>query len=220
METVRNHAACARCGSSARHRHIALCIFREFESRGIRRLSDFSAHPGLKVLNTSIGSPVAKAFGGGANILCSEFFDGAAPGEVRNGVMHQDLQNLSFEDASLDLVVSEDVLEHVPDLARACGEIFRVLKRGGAHVFSIPFYFDSETADLFERRDGGIHLREPVEYHGDPNRGRIPCFTHIGYDFTGRLREMGYEVRIEISKYAEQARFGTFDCFTFIARRP
>ena len=49
-----------------------------------------------------------------------------------------DVQALPYADASFDLVVHSDTLEHVPDPVRALGECRRVLRDGGACVFTIP----------------------------------------------------------------------------------
>jgi ubiquinone/menaquinone biosynthesis C-methylase UbiE len=44
-------------------------------------------------------------------------------------------EELPFDDASFDLVFGHAVLHHIPDLDRAFGEFFRVLRPGGALVF-------------------------------------------------------------------------------------
>jgi predicted SAM-dependent methyltransferase len=36
-------------------------------------------------------------------------------------------------------VLSSDVLEHMPELYRAHSEIYRVLKPGGRHIFTVPY---------------------------------------------------------------------------------
>ena len=46
-----------------------------------------------------------------------------------------------FSDDSIDLCVSHDGLEHVPDPAKHLAEIRRVLKPGGAYVFRTPNRF-------------------------------------------------------------------------------
>lgn len=218
-ETIRNHALCIWCKSSSRHRHVALSIIRKFQGEGIRRLSDFSRKPGITVFNTSTQSHVAKALGKAGNIIHSEFFDDTVPGGYKNGVLNQDLRDLTFPDSSIDLVISEDVLEHVPELKRGLKEVHRVLKNGGVHVFSIPFHFDRRTKELFTSENGKISLLEPVEYHGDPVRGSIPCYAYIGYDILDYLDDMGFETRIDFSRYADELKFGTFDCFTFITTK-
>ncbi len=216
---IRNHAPCIRCRSCSRNRHIAKLVLEEFRTRGVKRLSDFRRHPNLKLFNTASTGPIAKVLGTGPNILRSEYFDGVQPGEFKDGVMNQDLRNLTFADDSFDLVLSEDVFEHIPGYQSGFREVHRVLKPGGKHIFSIPFYFDRPSRELFQWVDGSPKLTEPIEYHGDPVRGQIPCYTHIGYDAVPFLKELGFEVRIELSRYADELRYGIFDCYTFVTTK-
>ncbi len=50
----------------------------------------------------------------------------------------EDAQNLSFDTASFDLVISIDVIEHVPDSAKMMQEIGRVLKPTQKAIVSFP----------------------------------------------------------------------------------
>lgn len=50
-----------------------------------------------------------------------------------------DAQTLPFVDGCFDLVMSFDVLEHVPDPYAAARELMRVLKPGGTLLIDIPF---------------------------------------------------------------------------------
>ena len=61
-------------------------------------------------------------------------------GAVVRGIRHEDVMALSFEDASIDLIVSNDVFEHVPEPARAFRECARVLKPDGVMLATIPFH--------------------------------------------------------------------------------
>lgn len=49
-------------------------------------------------------------------------------------------ESLPFDDESFDLVVSSQVLEHIPDREGAIRECHRVLKRGGACLHLMPNY--------------------------------------------------------------------------------
>jgi SAM-dependent methyltransferase len=63
--------------------------------------------------------------------------------------------DLPFRPASFDVVVASDVLEHIDDDAGAVGEIARVLRPGGAFIFSVPAHpwlFGPHDAALFHRR--------------------------------------------------------------------
>jgi SAM-dependent methyltransferase len=58
-------------------------------------------------------------------------------GTLRGHFAQADAQCLPFQDASFDLVVSAGVLHHVPDIAAAIAEIYRVLKPGGRFVIML-----------------------------------------------------------------------------------
>lgn len=53
------------------------------------------------------------------------------PGSTVCGVRHEDVSSLSFKDDSLDIIVSNDVFEHVPVPKDAFRESNRVLRTGG-----------------------------------------------------------------------------------------
>lgn len=102
----------------------------------------------------------------------SEYFGPKhAPGAVVDGVAHQDLQQLSFPDDFFDLVLTAEVMEHIPDALQAEREIVRVLKPRGGYVFTLPYlpnHLEDEVRAVVE--NGKIkHLMDPV-YHGDPIR--------------------------------------------------
>lgn len=220
LDTVRNHALCVRCGSCSRNRHVALAILDALADRGVRALADLRGRPEIAVLHTATTGALANALRGVHGAVFSEFLDGVPPGTVKDGILCQDLQALAFPDARFDLVISEEVLEHVPDYRAAFREVHRVLKPGGAHVFTIPFHFDRKTRDLFTRVEGRPVLHEPVEYHGDPVRGLIPTFTHFGHDLFDLLEEKEYEVTLRRTNHRDDRLYGTFDSFTFTTRRP
>src|SRR5450759_945995 len=84
------------------------------------------------------------------------FYDPTLPlGFVANdGSQVQDITNLTFANASVDLMISGDVLEHVPDLNAAFGEMRRVLRPGGMHLFTVPT--QPQTPQLAKITDGKI----------------------------------------------------------------
>jgi SAM-dependent methyltransferase len=66
----------------------------------------------------------------------------AAAGEVgadaHAGCVQGDGTSLPFPDGSFDRIVCSEVLEHIPDDARALRELFRVLKPGGVLAATVP----------------------------------------------------------------------------------
>jgi SAM-dependent methyltransferase len=182
-------------------------------------LADFRDRPDLAVFNASHEGPIAKVLGEGTNLWSTEFFEDVAPGESKNGVRCENLERLTFGDASLDLAITEDVFEHVRDYEKGFSELWRVLKPGGYHIFTVPFYFDQPTASLFRKRGEAYELIEPIEYHGDPHRGKIPVYHRFGHDLFAKLDDIGFSTRLVRSEYHEAKHLGTFDCYTFVSYR-
>lgn len=105
------------------------------------------------------------------------------PDPNRQARDHQDLQSLSFADQSFDIFVSQDVFEHISDPIKALKEVHRVLKPGGSHIWTVPYYASSPTAKCAEITDGRIVHLAPPEYHGDPlDPDGALVFTRWGND--------------------------------------
>lgn len=117
-----------------------------------------------------------------------------AGGTEIDGIRHEDALALSFDDASLDVIVSNDVFEHVPDIDAALSEAARVLRPGGSLFFSIPFHSGSDQTVKRAELQGGevVELLEP-EYHGNPlsEKGSLVFYDH-GWDILDRLRGVGF----------------------------
>jgi ubiquinone/menaquinone biosynthesis C-methylase UbiE len=76
--------------------------------------------------------------------------------DVRGGVaatlVHGDAQCLPFADASFDLIVSCETIEHLPDVQAAIREMHRVARPGGKLFLTTPNYANlTGLYDLYER---------------------------------------------------------------------
>ena len=109
-------------------------------------------------------------------------------------VPHQDLTALTLPSDSFDLVMANEVLEHVPDIDAALREIARVLKPGGWYVGTNPFAFmDGKGVVKSSMVDGKvIHHVEP-EFHGNPvhPEGGSLVFEIPGWDIVPRAKAAG-----------------------------
>jgi SAM-dependent methyltransferase len=100
----------------------------------------------------------------------SQFFPDQKPGSIVGKLRCENLEALTFADESIDLHVTQDVLEHVFHPSKVFSEICRTLKPGGAHIFTVPIVNKSQPSRLRARvsDDGQIAHLEPPVYHGNP----------------------------------------------------
>lgn len=76
-------------------------------------------------------------------------------------VLKEDLCRLSLESNSVALVFSVDTLEHIVDVDRAIGEIYRVLRPDGIAIVHVPAYFfaRADSPEIDVRNDPHEHVR-------------------------------------------------------------
>jgi SAM-dependent methyltransferase len=130
----------------------------------------------------------------------SEYFEGKRSGEIVNGILNQDVQETSFSDSSLDLITSNQVFEHVPDDIKGFAECFRVLRPGGALLFTVPLYDIPVTEKLAEMRDGQLAYFTKPEYHDSRTAGPESILTfwhHSVNDIAERVSSVGFDVTVE-----------------------
>jgi SAM-dependent methyltransferase len=130
------------------------------------------------------------------NLIGSEYLGDSVPRGASNvdGIRNEDLCALTFEDSTLDCIVSLDVFEHIPDYLRAFVECARVLKSGGRMMWSVPFNGAHEhTVRATIGPDGQIQHHMEPEYHGDPisNEG-VLCFRTFGWRMLDQMRAVGF----------------------------
>lgn len=137
---------------------------------------------GKTIVELDPRSPLRHLFEQSDKYFRTYFCEGDEPGTIRyDGARCEDITKLTFHDNSVDLIVSSDVLEHVPDFTAAIKESARVLVKGGMHVFTVPT--SDKTVKRAEVVDGKVKHLMPPQYHSDPlNAGGILAFWTFGYD--------------------------------------
>ncbi len=213
----REDVLCPHCLSFSRTRHVALTILDVTGRSHLRSLRELAAEGDRDIYVTASAGSTAAELRRSPRVTLSEYYDDVPPGTDVKGTLCQDLQNLSFPDERFDIVVSEDVFEHVADYRKGFCEVHRVLKPGGTHVFTIPYDPQSPTLDRFEKRDGVLVPILPIEYHGDSVRGAIPAITSFGYDLPDKLTEIGFDTTIRAARDEEIDRYKTYGSFTFVS---
>ncbi len=121
----------------------------------------------------------------------SHYFADIPAGEMSKGYVSQDIEAQTFPDEAFDIVITQDVMEHVFHPARAHQEIWRTLKPGGLHIFTTPIMKDLVKSRIVaEIKDGTVTHLEPPEYHGNPidEKGSLVTVVY-GYDIADTIVE-------------------------------
>jgi len=179
---------CARCSAGVVQLSMGWALREEIGSLAALDVCELSARGALAAYLRSNARTAAT----------SEYFPDVARGTMRGGVRVEDVQDLTYADASFDLVTHTEVLEHVPDDARALTELRRVLRPRGIMLFTVPMHAGTRTVERARMQDGVIeHVLEPV-YHTDPLQpAGILAFRDYGSDVLDRVRAAGFsEARI------------------------
>jgi SAM-dependent methyltransferase len=144
----------------------------------------------------------------------SYYWPEIAPGEIHEGVRCEDLRRLTFPDESLDLVISSDIYEHVRGPIPAFAELFRVLRPGGRHIFTVPLFWPlpGTTNTRVDYSGPEDKFLVPPVYHGSPTdpKGSL-VYTDFGMDLPEQLRELGFET---------VTHHGFRNAITFVSRKP
>jgi SAM-dependent methyltransferase len=176
--------ACLFCSANERYELLAA----EIRQRYGKKL------PEMDVLELDPHSPL-RAILSSARTYTRTFYEEGGSGLQRDGAVCADISALSFENGSFDLIVSSEVLEHVPHLEKALRESARVLRRGGVHLFTVPPRAATRRrAEIIGRE---IKHIEPPEYHQDPlSPEGILAFWDIGPDLALALPIEGLEIKM------------------------
>jgi SAM-dependent methyltransferase len=100
-----------------------------------------------------------------------------------------DITAIPLGDATVDVVLASQVLEHVPDDRRALRELYRVLRPGGLALVLSPIEHDRETT-----------FEDPAAVTPERRAELFGQFDHVrsyGLDFPQRLAEAGFRVVVE-----------------------
>ena len=194
---VREDHKCRACGASLRYRHQAH-VLSSLYADGCQSLSELvqdDCFRSLDVYEPGLIGPFRRLFKSLPRYTTSYFWPDLCSGEMRNGVRCENIQALTFADACVDLLITSDVFEHVRDPWEGFGEVFRVLRPGGHHVFTVPFTWPlpGMTISRIDTSGPDDVLLMPAAYHKSPvgPEGSL-VYTDFGLDAPERLRELGF----------------------------
>jgi SAM-dependent methyltransferase len=136
----------------------------------------------------------------GVDTLWSDLTEAAARPNVYRSVAQASATALPFPDACFNTVVSNCVIEHIPDLDGTLGEIARVLRPGGRFATTLPsehfgsFLLGSTIlralrlprlasayGDFFNRISHHHHVHSPDFWHAKLSAAGLPVEEHRYY---------------------------------------
>ena len=124
-----------------------------------------------------------------SNYLSSHYWKD--PNYTREPHLNINLEEQNFSDELFDLVITQDVFEHLPNPTAAALEIHRTLKPGGFFIQTVPLVNGFNNTQRWAKLndDGEIEWFFKPDYHGNPidPEGGSPVFWHYGYDLASKL---------------------------------
>jgi len=169
---------CPSCGSQVRHRMLAAIL------DGVPGLEEFSENSliaGRDVLHFAPERQLRERIRARAGRYVTADFD---RGDCD---LRLDLSAMpEVAEGSFDVLISCDVLEHVPSDARAFAEIFRVLRPGGTAILTVP------QKDPPSATDEDASVTDPRER--ERRFGQKDHVRMFGCDFAARAESAGLAV--------------------------
>lgn len=132
---------------------------------------------------------------GEERLLCSEYLTDSEV--LYADIPHEDLCALSHGDASFDLLLCNELFEHVQRLEQAFEEIARVLRPGGRLLATCPLAIgqrESVVKAVLDEATGEAKLLDTAEWHGDPVRPQQGSLVYRipGWEVLDQLRAAGF----------------------------
>jgi SAM-dependent methyltransferase len=174
---------CANCHNNLRSMVLAKGILNRLGSNDtLQKTAQNTSHSGLKILeinNAGNLSPYLAGF----------------PGHALINYPEADMMNLQFGEEAWDLIVHSETLEHVPDPMKGLKETHRILRKGGACIFTVPIVVGRMSRSRKGLKDS---------FHGNPKKPTpdYRVVTEFGADAWTFVIEAGFEsCKIHVMDY-------------------
>jgi SAM-dependent methyltransferase len=179
---------------------VAFVLCNAIANKKVKSLNDLPEISHLSIYNTETAGPLHNYLSKVKGYVCSDYFGPEyKSGDYVNNILHQDLMALSFPDNNFDYIITTDVFEHIPEPYTAFQEVYRVLKPGGQHIFTVPFYqteIQDETRAIIDDHRRTINLKEPW-FHMDPLRPEgILTYTVFSIEMLVKLAKIGFRTNM------------------------
>jgi predicted SAM-dependent methyltransferase len=143
-------------------------------------------------------------------VPADKFMDGYS---YQKEVANVDLLNIPYNDNHFDYIICNRVLEHIEGDIKAMSEMYRVLKKGGTALLSVPIDYN-----LQKTHESYTSLEDRIKYYGQWDHVRM-----YSGDIKQRLEKIGFDV--EMIKYTnnftqeEIRKFGLVMDTIIVARK-
>ena len=183
---------CLNCGSNPRQRAVMVII--EKYCPNWRNLSIHESSPNECAITKTLNQC--------KNYIGTQYYSKYKPGEIVNNYRNENLEEQSFPNEIFDIVITQDVVEHIYHPQKAFLEIARTLKKGGVHIFTVPIankFIDKTEIWAKPDEKGEPVFLKTEEWHGNPiDEKGSPVTMHYGYDIVDIIRDCsGMETVLE-----------------------
>jgi hypothetical protein len=180
---LRDYFVCSHCRCIPRERALMLTIEKYYP--GWKDLHIHETSPEERGTSIKLKSQCK-------NYTATQFYPNELSGAVINNFRNENLERQTFDNEVFDLVISQDVMEHVYDPENAFKEIARTLKKGGAHIFTVPIINKHKKTEVWATlgENGEPDFLHKPEYHGNPVDPKgSPVTMHWGFDIVDFIRQ-------------------------------
>jgi len=194
---------CAFCGGSLRIRRLVIVLLQTWIERGgtdyksLVQLLEDNEFKCLRIAEINRCGALHDYLQKHPGLNYSEFMEGVPPGQRGKTIRCEDLQRLTYPDDYFDFILTSETLEHVPDPVRAYHEIYRTLKPGGYHIFTIPVIpTKKNTVRRAVVQNNKVQHILPPAYHGEWLEDGMFVYTDFGMDIIDRLNAIGLTTEV------------------------
>jgi len=115
----------------------------------------------------------------------------------------QDVRNLTYSDESFDYIHCNHMLEHVYDYKKSINELYRVLRKGGTLIITIPIHLYQRNNIEWARPEtnGEIKWIHQPSYHGVGDQ--FPVFWEFGIQVFYEVIEMLPNSEVFLENYID-----------------
>jgi transcription elongation factor Elf1 len=197
---LRDNFICTNCGSIPRQRALMLTIEKYYPN-----WMDLKIHESSPC-NCSVSNKLKQKCN---EYIGSQYFPSDEFGKITNGYRNENLEDQTFGNEEFNIVITQDVFEHIFNPQKAFSEIARTLKKNGSHIFTVPIINKFNKTEIWAKKGSGgeIIFLKNEEWHENPvDIKGSPVTMHWGYDIVNFIKEYsGLETNVE---YIHNLHFG------------